>query len=79
MDATRKPTVGFIGLGLMGEGMARRLMAAGHPMTALAHRRREAVDALLILPWFGGRGQAAMRSTAAGERYPSAEWRRWVL
>ena len=42
-----KPTVGFIGLGLMGEGMARRLMAAGHPMTALVHRRREAVDALL--------------------------------
>ena len=33
----------------------------------------------LILPWFGGRGQAAMRSIAAGERYPSAEWRRWVL
>ena len=36
-------------------------------------------QAVLILPWFGGRGQAAMRSIAAGERYPSAEWRRWVL
>ena len=47
MDATGKPPVGFIGLGLMGEGMARRLMAAGHPMTVLAHRRREVVEALL--------------------------------
>ena len=46
VEAARKPTVGFIGLGLMGEGMARRLMAAGHAMTVLAHRRREVVEAL---------------------------------
>ena len=37
--------VGFIGLGLMGRPMARRLMAAGHPVS-VANRSRPSVDAL---------------------------------
>ncbi|MEE9256386.1 MAG: NAD(P)-binding domain-containing protein [bacterium] len=37
--------VGFIGLGLMGRPMSRRLLAAGHPL-AVANRSRPAVDAL---------------------------------
>ncbi|MFP6870921.1 MAG: NAD(P)-binding domain-containing protein [Nitrospinota bacterium] len=38
-------SVGFIGLGLMGRPMARRLMAEGYPV-AVANRSRPAVDAL---------------------------------
>ena len=44
MTSQGKPMVGFIGLGLMGEGMARRLMAAGHSLVGLAHRRRGVLD-----------------------------------
>lgn len=36
--------IGFAGLGLMGHGMARNLLARGFAMTVLAHRRREAVE-----------------------------------
>jgi 3-hydroxyisobutyrate dehydrogenase-like beta-hydroxyacid dehydrogenase len=31
-DAARKPKIGFIGIGLMGEPMARHLLSAGHPV-----------------------------------------------
>ncbi|MFQ3787782.1 NAD(P)-dependent oxidoreductase [Halomonas sp. A29] len=39
--------IGFAGLGLMGAGIASNILAAGHPLTALAHRRRDALEALL--------------------------------
>ncbi len=39
--------VGFVGVGLMGHGMARNVLAKGHPLTVIAHRRREAVEALV--------------------------------
>jgi len=39
--------VGFIGVGLMGSGMANNIVTKGFPLTVLAHRRREAVDALV--------------------------------
>ncbi|MEO9825181.1 MAG: NAD(P)-dependent oxidoreductase [Paracoccaceae bacterium] len=42
-----KPTIGFIGLGLMGHGMATNIQKAGYPLVALAHRKREAIDALV--------------------------------
>ncbi|MGH7738120.1 MAG: NAD(P)-dependent oxidoreductase [Candidatus Tyrphobacter sp.] len=38
--------VGFIGLGAMGEPMARALLRAGFAVTACAHRRREALERL---------------------------------
>ena len=38
--------VGFIGLGLMGHGMAKNIVEKGWPLTVLAHRKREAVDDL---------------------------------
>ena len=44
---------------------AERALAETRPAVA-APRRHPARK--LILPWFGGRGQAAMRSIAAGER-----------
>ncbi len=40
-------TVGFIGLGYMGEGMAANLMAKGNTLLVTANRRREAVDRLV--------------------------------
>jgi 3-hydroxyisobutyrate dehydrogenase-like beta-hydroxyacid dehydrogenase len=39
--------VGFIGLGMMGRGMARNILKKGFPLSVLAHRKREAVDALV--------------------------------
>lgn len=39
--------IGFAGLGLMGHGMAHNLRAKGFPLSVLAHRKREAVDALV--------------------------------
>jgi 3-hydroxyisobutyrate dehydrogenase-like beta-hydroxyacid dehydrogenase len=39
--------VGFVGVGLMGHGMAHNILAKGHPLTVIAHRRREAVDDLV--------------------------------
>jgi 3-hydroxyisobutyrate dehydrogenase-like beta-hydroxyacid dehydrogenase len=42
-----RPRVGFIGLGMMGRGMARNLLRKGFPLMVLGHRRRETLDALL--------------------------------
>jgi len=39
--------VGFIGLGLMGHGMAKNLFEKGHPLTVLGHRNRAPVDDLV--------------------------------
>ncbi len=41
-----KERVGFIGLGLMGHGMARNIVEKGWPLTVLAHRKRESVEDL---------------------------------
>ena len=40
-------TIGFIGVGLMGHGIAKNLLAAGYPVYALAHRNRAPVEDLL--------------------------------
>ncbi|WP_230530208.1 NAD(P)-dependent oxidoreductase [Microvirga roseola] len=39
--------IGFIGIGLMGHGMAKNLMEKGHRLTILANRSRERVDDLI--------------------------------
>ncbi len=44
-----KAKVGFIGLGLMGHGMARNVIAKGFPLTVLGHRNRAPVDSLVEL------------------------------
>ena len=44
---TQKPAIGFIGVGQMGEGMCRRLLAAGYPLSVMAHRNRAPVDRLV--------------------------------
>jgi 3-hydroxyisobutyrate dehydrogenase-like beta-hydroxyacid dehydrogenase len=49
MNATTnaKPRVGFIGLGLMGHGMAKNLVTKGFPLTVRAHRNRAPLEDLL--------------------------------
>ena len=42
-----KERIGFIGVGLMGHGMAKNLVEKGFPLTVLAHSKREAVDDLV--------------------------------
>ncbi len=42
-----KERIGFIGLGLMGSGMATNLIRKGWPLTVLAHRKREPIEALM--------------------------------
>lgn len=42
-----KPVVGFIGVGMMGWGMAKNAVEKGYPLRVVAHRSREAVDDLV--------------------------------
>ena len=42
-----KPTIGFIGVGFMGHGMAKNIVENGYPLVTMAHRKREAVDDLI--------------------------------
>ncbi len=42
-----KPRIGFIGVGLMGHGMAKNLVGKGFPLTVVAHRNRKPVEDLL--------------------------------
>jgi 3-hydroxyisobutyrate dehydrogenase-like beta-hydroxyacid dehydrogenase len=42
-----KPRIGFIGLGLMGHGIAKNLVTKGYPLTVWAHRNRKPLADLL--------------------------------
>ena len=42
-----KPKIGFIGVGLMGHGMAKNIVEAGYPLRVMAHKKREAIDDLI--------------------------------
>lgn len=42
-----KPVVGFVGVGLMGWGMAKNVVEKGWPLRVIAHRKREAVEDLV--------------------------------
>ncbi len=42
-----KPVVGFVGVGLMGWGMAKNVVEKGYPLRVVAHRKREAVEDLV--------------------------------
>lgn len=47
MTMHRNERIGFIGVGLMGHGMAKNIVEKGYPLTILGHRRRDAVDDLV--------------------------------
>jgi 3-hydroxyisobutyrate dehydrogenase-like beta-hydroxyacid dehydrogenase len=53
-----KPVVGFVGVGLMGWGMAKNAVEKGFPLRVIAHRKREAVEDLV------GRGAREVASLA---------------
>ncbi len=53
--------IGFIGVGLMGRGMAKNILAKGYDLTILAHRRREAAEELVA---FGAHEAASARELA---------------
>jgi 3-hydroxyisobutyrate dehydrogenase-like beta-hydroxyacid dehydrogenase len=42
-----KPRIGFIGLGLMGHGIAKNLVTKGYPLTVRAHRNRKPLEDLI--------------------------------
>ncbi len=42
-----KTRVGFVGVGLMGHGMAKNILEKGFPLTVLGHRNRQPVEDLL--------------------------------
>ena len=44
---TTTPRIGFIGIGMMGHGMAKNLLAKGHALTFKAHRNRARLADLL--------------------------------
>lgn len=39
--------IGFVGVGLMGHGMAKNLLAKGFPVTVMAHKNRKPIEDLL--------------------------------
>ena len=39
--------IGFVGIGLMGQGMAKNMVEKGYPLTVIAHRNRVPVDDLV--------------------------------
>ncbi len=60
-----KPAIGFIGVGLMGHGMAKNIVEAGYPLSVMAHRKREAVDDLI--------GRGAVEVTSPREMAESSD------
>jgi 3-hydroxyisobutyrate dehydrogenase-like beta-hydroxyacid dehydrogenase len=42
-----KPTIGFLGLGMMGHGIAKNLLAKGHALRFKAHRNRSTLQDLI--------------------------------
>lgn len=44
-----KPTIGFIGVGLMGQGVAKNLVTKGYSLVVMGHRTRAPVERLLVL------------------------------
>jgi 3-hydroxyisobutyrate dehydrogenase-like beta-hydroxyacid dehydrogenase len=59
---SEKPVVGFVGVGLMGWGMAKNAVEKGYPLRVIAHRKREAVDDLVSR---GAREVASLPAMAA--------------
>ncbi|MCP4380962.1 MAG: NAD(P)-dependent oxidoreductase [Hyphomicrobiales bacterium] len=55
----RKPTIGFVGVGLMGYGLCRSLLRHDFPLQVVAHRRRDRVEDLVQ------RGAAEVSDAAA--------------
>lgn len=46
-QTTEQETIGFVGVGLMGHGIAVNLLAGGYPLTVIGHRNRAPVEDLV--------------------------------
>lgn len=55
--------VGFVGLGLMGHGMAKNIVEKGYPLKVVAHRKRAAVEDLVAR---GATEAASLQELARG-------------
>ena len=44
-----KQVIGFIGVGLMGAGMAKNIVTKGHPLVVMGHKNREPIERLKAL------------------------------
>ena len=49
MEMINKYKIGFIGVGIMGQGMAKNLLADGHEIFLIAHNNRQPIDYLVEL------------------------------
>ena len=47
MTTANLPKVGFVGIGLMGQGIAKNIVEKGYPLTVVAHRNRAPVEDLV--------------------------------
>jgi len=47
-SAAKSETIGFIGLGFMGHGMAKNIVDKGYPLTVLGHRNRKPIEDLIL-------------------------------
>jgi 3-hydroxyisobutyrate dehydrogenase-like beta-hydroxyacid dehydrogenase len=56
---TAQETIGFIGLGFMGHGMAKNIVEKGYPLAILGHRNRKPIEDLV--------GRGAVEATNARE------------
>ena len=61
---TTNERIGFIGVGLMGHGMAKNIVEKGYPLTVMGHRNRAPVEDLL--------GRGASEAKIADATWPQA-------
>jgi 3-hydroxyisobutyrate dehydrogenase-like beta-hydroxyacid dehydrogenase len=59
-----KARIGFIGIGLMGHGIAKNLVAKGHPLTFVVHRNRSNIEDLLAAGAQEGKSTRALAEGA---------------
>ena len=58
-------TVGFIGIGLMGQGMAKNIVEKGYPLTVIAHRNRKPLEDLVARGAVEAASMEAMASSCS--------------
>ena len=64
-----QPRVGFIGVGMMGHGMANNLVAKGFPTTVLGNRNRAPIEDLTAKGAQEGRSPAHVARPKSSSSY----------
>ena len=76
MTSSQKETIGFIGVGLMGHGMAKNIVEKGYGLTIMGHRNRQPVEDLVrrgAVEAKTPREMKAKEAHAAGVKYVRKE------